>query len=103
MGQLFTKENAAEMARRAVVAREARRVEARTAADKIPVDASDEARIARVKLQLERVDSMLLRCTMDAFPALTAAKERLWNLIFPKAGSFRPRSKEGRQSRPQVE
>jgi hypothetical protein len=101
----FTRENAAEMARRATVAREARRAREkailREYAKNPPVDADDNARRKRVLRQIARCDSLLLTCEPKDFPKLTAAKERLWRLIFPTAGVLRPRSKP-RQERPTV-
>ena len=99
MTVLFTKENAGEMARRAAHAREAKRALERARLAMLPADASDDARHNRVLLQIQRVDDMLMKCNRDEFPSLTAAKERLWNLIFPKAGVMRPRgSKQPRSS-----
>lgn len=82
------------MARRATAAREANR--ARDRADlrefrrNPPVDADEDARKKRVMKQIARCDSLLLTCDAKDFPSLTAAKERLWNLIFPKAGVRKP-------------
>ena len=52
----------------------------------------EQVRNARVMRQLDKVDEFLEQCkNSDKFVRLTAAKERLWNLIFPKAGIMRPR------------
>ena len=63
---------------------------ARQALDDIPATAFEDKRTQRVLEQIDRVDDMLLECKPDQFPALTAAKERLWNLVLPKAGVMRP-------------
>jgi len=101
----FTRENAAEMARRATAAREANRAREKTIlreyAKNPPVDADDDARKKRVLKQIARCDHLLLTCEPKDFPKLTAAKERLWNLVYPKAGVLRPR-KSDRPQRPQV-
>ena len=103
----FTRENAAEMARRATVAREERRAREkailREYAQSMRADAGDDARKRRVLKQIKRCDGMLDECEPADFPALTAAKERLWNLILPKAGVMRPRQSSQRRQPPTVE
>jgi len=98
----FTRDNAGEMARRATVAREARRAREkailREYAKNPPVDADDDARRKRVLKQIARCDSLLLTCSAAEFPAMTAAKERLWKLVFPTAGVLKPR----RNDRPRM-
>lgn len=101
----FTKENAGEMARRATVARLARikrdKEEAfaeRERRARMPIDASEDAKKLRVQKQIETCDRMLDECCdPELFVKLTMAKERLWNLIYPKPGSLRP--KQSRQDR----
>ena len=57
-----------------------------------PFKPDDEARHARVMLQLDKVDEFLEQSRdPDEFVRLTSAKERLWNLVFPKAGVMRHR------------
>jgi hypothetical protein len=59
----------------------------------VPQMPDEQARNARVKKQLDKVDEFLEQCKDSGeFVRLTAAKERLWNLVFPKAGVMRPRS-----------
>lgn len=97
----FTRENAAEMARRATASRIANRERekqlARQALVMEQADAGDEARKKRVMRQIARCDE-LLEDTDDpeTFVKLTSAKERLWNLVFPKAGVNRPRQSSRR-------
>jgi hypothetical protein len=55
-----------------------------------------------VLIQIDRCDELLARCKPEDFPALTAAKERLWNLVLPKAGVMRPRSQSQRRPMPTV-
>jgi hypothetical protein len=55
---------------------------------------NEQARNARVTKQLDKVDEFLEQCkNSDEFVKLTVAKERLWNLVFPKAGVMRPRQR----------
>jgi hypothetical protein len=54
-------------------------------------DTTEDARIKRVMKQIQRCEELLESCKAADFPKLTAAKERLWNLIIPKAGVMRPR------------
>jgi hypothetical protein len=52
--------------------------------------------------QLDKLDEMLDACKEPKmFIQLTAAKERLWNLVFPKPGSLRP--KQSRQERASIQ
>ena len=91
----ITRENAAEMQRRAQVAIAVRKERARLDREKLaamPAIADELARNKRVFAQIDRVDSMLEDCRApDLFSKLVGAKERLWGLVIPRAGSFRPR------------
>jgi hypothetical protein len=87
----FTRENAAEMARRANAAIAARKAEHARLLAQQSGDATEDASIKRVMKQIQRCDELLESCKAADFPKLTAAKERLWNLIFPKAGVMRPK------------
>lgn len=95
------------MARRATVVREERRAREkailREYAKIPPVDADNDARRKRVLKQIARCDSLLLTCEPKDFPKLAAAKERLWNLVFPKAGVLRPRKGGERPPPPAIE
>jgi len=90
----FTKENAAEMARRSVKAREERRAQRKAMAAAIRLESSpdcDQARNRRVFAQIRQCDEMIDECRdPDTFVKLTAAKERLWRLVFPTAGVLKP-------------
>lgn len=93
----FTAENAAEMALRAQAARKRNKeaaaaalAAARQALDDIPATAFEDKRTQRVLAQIDRVDEMLMECERDEFAPLTAAKERLWRLVFPTAGVLKP-------------
>jgi hypothetical protein len=58
----------------------------------VPQMPDEQARNARVMKQLDKVDEFLEQCKDgETFVKLTAAKERLWNLIYAKAGTLRPR------------
>ena len=66
-----------------------------------PRDATHEATKARVQRQIEKCDELLETCKEpELFVKLTQAKERLWNLIYPKAGSIRPGKPKDRMPAP---
>jgi hypothetical protein len=70
----------------------------------VPQMPDEQARNARVMKQLDKVDEFLEQCKDSGeFVRLTAAKERLWRLVFPTAGVMRPRPSNRRQPAPQVE
>lgn len=100
MTVLFTKENAGEMARRAALAREAKKKALLKRLEDLPEDASEDARHKRVLMQIQRCDQLLATCFAKDFAALTAAKERLWKLIYPTAGVLRPKRASDRPARP---
>ena len=91
----ITRENAAEMQRRAQAAIAARKERARLDREKLeamPETADEQARSKRVFAQIDRVDQFLEECQdAETFVKLTAAKERLWKLVVPTAGVLRPR------------
>ena len=99
---LFTAENArANALKSAQVRRERRERLKNPPPPPLPVShmPDEQARNARVMKQLDKVDEFLEQCKdSDEFVRLTAAKERLWNLVFPKAGVLHPR----RTGRPQA-
>jgi hypothetical protein len=104
----FTRENAAEMARRATKARVASRLreKAELAAYRALErgEQTPDARTKRVLKQIKYCDELLdARPDAETFVKLTAAKERLWNLVFPKAGVMRPRSQPSRRPPPTSE
>ena len=93
----FTRENAAEMARRATrsrLARIAREREAAAAASRAAAPTTDDTRKQATLRQLDKLD-VLIDAALDAgkesqFLRLTAAKERLWRLVQPTAGVAKP-------------
>ena len=98
---LFTAENARANALKSAQVRRERRERLKNPpspplpAPQLP---DEQARNARVMRQLDKVDEFLEQCTnSDEFVKLTAAKERLWNLVFPKAGVMRPRHRRQHQ------
>ncbi len=97
---LFTVENAAEYARRSVETRRKRQQELKERAAMMPADADESARQRTVMLQIQQADDLIRKANCDTFPALTAAKERLWNLIFPKAGVRKPGKSQDRRPSP---
>lgn len=110
MVRLFTAENAAEMGRRGQAAlKERRRADAEALARMqaklaaIPVSADETKRAERIQRQIDKCDEMLDSCDEpETFVKLTAAKERLWNLLFPKAGVLKPKAQSSRRTMPNV-
>ena len=101
---LITRENAAEMQRRAQVAIAARKERARLDREKLaamPATADADARNKRVYAQIDRVDQFLEECQdAETYVKLTAAKERLWKLVVPTAGVMRPNQQSKRPRAP---
>jgi hypothetical protein len=101
---LFTRENAVAMGKLSAE----RRKEAKERQERehnglppISAPAEDQRRRDRVQKQIDRCDDLLENCrSAKTFIQLTAAKERLWNLVYPKPGSLRP--KQSRQERAPV-
>lgn len=89
----FTKENAADMARRAVASRVAREQRERAARQLLAPPTEDASRLQTLD-QLQRIDGEINRALdrrdWDSLPTLTAAKERLWKLVRPTAGQLKP-------------
>lgn len=103
----FTRENAADMARRAVISREARREAKRIAAEAAkPRIQDEEARRQRTLTQLDGldklIDSALRKHDAELFLKLTAAKGRLWKLVAPTAGVLRPKRAGEASRRPSI-
>lgn len=102
---LFTSANAREMSRRGNLARWSRPRVPSNSPDFPPrvADESQEKR-ERISKQIDRCDVMLQSCKdPDVFVKLVQAKARLWELLYPKPGSLRPRSGRGRMSQPTFE
>jgi len=101
---LFTAENARANALKSAQVRRERRDRLKNPPPPpvwVPQMPDEQARNARVMKQLDKVDEFLDQCRNgDEFVRLTAAKERLWGLVFPKAGVMRPRSSSRQPQRP---
>jgi hypothetical protein len=101
---LFTAENARANALKSAQVRRERRERLKNPPPPplpVPQMPDEQARNARVMKQLDKVDEFLEQCKDgDQFVRLTAAKERLWNLVFPKAGCLRPRPSNRRPPMP---
>jgi hypothetical protein len=67
----------------------------------------EPAAIARTKCQLAALDALiddsLAKGDEERFLKLSAAKERLWKLVQPTAGSLRPGRQQRQQTRPSAE
>ena len=98
----FTRENAAELGKRGLEARKRKKEAEQARLATIPEDADEASRLKRVLLQMQRCDKLLMSCSGKDFPALTAAKERLWKLIYPTAGVLRPKRASDRPARPTI-
>lgn len=82
----ITPETAREMQARSAQARTARTVEAA----KPPQETEFEQKKLRVMKQIEKIDEAMNTSPMKLWPALTQAKARLWELLYPKPGSLKP-------------
>lgn len=84
---LFTRENAAEMARRSKIARDLRKQQAANPPEFMPQDARNEhenvlrEQIEMIDRDIKRTRKAELRCK------LIAAKAKLWNLLYPETGT----------------
>ncbi len=114
----FTTDNARLMAAKSIETRRRKRLERQQAkeAGLIPEpasslnhapEASEEVTTKahmRVKKQLALCDELLDVCKdADDFAKLTASKERLWKLVYPTQGAYRPRSPKERIRPPSAE
>ena len=97
----FTRENAAEMARRSNASRLAR--EAREAAEekerdiaaraRVLVGPDEDARKRRIEKQIDATIDALESCNDDEMRVkLTQALDRLWSLVYAKVGTTKPKS-----------
>lgn len=92
----FTRENAAEMARRATKSRLARITREKMIERHASTHDPDDARNARVKRQVDLLlDEMDRAKSWQRRDKISRAIERLWKLVQPTAGALRP----GRRSR----
>ena len=85
----FTRENAADNARKAVASREKRRAAAHL--QKIIACEPDKAQ-TRLKLQIDKVLGWMEKChSKDDFAELASTLDRLWNKAFPTQGAVKSR------------
>jgi len=98
----FTKENAAEMAKRARESRK-RNAEMKRAFEREQATAKSVNGVERaVQGQVERLIERLGNAkTNKEIARLSLALERLWNMVYPKAGSRKPGRSDARRSMPQ--
>ena len=100
---MITAENAAEYALRAQAARKrnkAAAAESARAEAAAAVAAASAPETARKKLIETEIDKLLFdlsKASADEKPALISALDKLWNLVFPKAGVNRP-SRTGKRT-----
>jgi hypothetical protein len=91
----FTRENAAENARKAVISREKNRLNRNLASN-------PSYAMTRAAKQVEKVLSWMDRETdRDEFGKLAAMLDRLWNKAFPTQGAAKPRGNRDRSPTPQ--
>lgn len=97
---LFTRENAAAMAKLSHSPQSARHLQPEAIALTVASaeKSADERRRATLAKQIDLLDSMIARTNGgDRVLRLIAAKAKLWELLYPKPGSLRP--KQSRQDR----
>jgi len=92
---LFTRTNAAEMARRSQLARAAKAAAIENPA--IPnATAELTAEVRRKQTlaqQIDKLDALIARAkSSDKVLRLIGAKAKLWELLYPKPGSLRPKA-----------
>lgn len=102
----FTRENAAEMARRATVSRLARiarekseKEAAEIASRARPDDARKETTLKQIDALDKRINDALKEGDDDLFVKLASAKDKLWKLVQPTAGALKPQ-KQSRNTSP---
>lgn len=92
----FTRETAADNARKATISREANRMNRLLAS--LPERATGRA-IVQVNKVLQWMEKENNR---EEYAKLAATLDRLWNMAYPKAGVMRPRSTKDRRPTPTV-
>lgn len=91
---LFTRENAAEMARRSKIARDMRKLQANNPPEFMPQQARDEhenvlrEQIEMIDRDIKRVKKPEVRCK------LIAAKAKLWTLLYPEPANGKARGRD---------
>jgi hypothetical protein len=97
----FTPESARIAAVKSSTARQARKQRERELVERAvdllkrhPTPAEPDARRARTLKQVDRIDDEIDRCLdrrqFDRLPELTSAKDKLWKLVEPSAGTMKP-------------
>lgn len=101
---LITSANARELAAKSQAARRARKQAAQVARSQQPAS-PDELRTVVTKNQIDfldrRINEALEAGQYKVIPTLTAAKARLWALVQPTAGAYKPKTRDQRQTRNQ--
>lgn len=88
----FTRENAAENARKAVISREKNRA-AKKSALILACDPSQAQ--TRAKLQVDKILTWMENCKdKDTYANLVAMLDRIWNKAFPTQGAVKSRIKD---------
>ena len=97
----ITKENAADYARRATIARELNRAQGPKAYKPFPASREAFAQ-TRAKKQVDKVLRWMEKeKSKDEYAKLAATLDRLWSMAYPKQGNAKPRS-SNRRSAPSV-
>ena len=93
----FTRENAADNARKAVISREANRKA------KLLASSPEHANNRAIKQVNKVLSWMEKERNKEEYAKLASILDRLWNMAYPKAGVMRPRStKDHRRPTPTV-
>lgn len=98
----FTRENAAEMARRATRSREENRARLKRGEMKLPASRPDLAQCRAVRQVNKILAWMETEIDRDKYAQLCAMLDKVWNMAYPKAGVMRPRAGNQRRSAPSV-
>ena len=103
----ITAANAAELGRKGGLASAATRKRkaeelkaAKAALAEVPVSTSEQLRTQAVLRQIDRCDELMLKAKAADFVKLATAKDKLWNMLFPRAGSVQHKGKLNRRTMP---
>lgn len=104
---LFTSENAAELARLSHIARKQRKAAAAAAAaeqarlDAVAAESPENARKLRIEKQIDVLLDKLANCKDNRLTVqLVSALDKLWNLLYPRAGVMQHKGKLNRRFAP---
>jgi hypothetical protein len=95
----FTRENAAEMARRATASRERNRAERKKA---LLLACDPQNAQTRAKLQVDKVLAWMENCRdRETYSELVTMLDRLWDKAFPRQGTAKPTRRSPGNAQPE--